>query len=282
MSGKIHGGALQSESVARLQSHLLVHFKYLGAQCSLRFQALPDQASLGLAPLPPPRGGAVAAVEDGDDEFLGGEDAGGSALADAEAPPAPLEHDGGPGEDAEGPESGGESGGQPSKEPLVPLPPPAEPPPAAAAPPPQSPPSSSSDSGSESDDDDSDSDQSGNDHAQGSQEEDEFGADDPEVPEISVDGAYVPATVLNEPVWLERHRVHGTVGLRVKCTRHQNCWRYRSLRLWRDRLGPDAAAKYLATWLAGGPIMSVADHKKFKPTVMQVERFIEERPDFEH
>jgi hypothetical protein len=54
------------------------------------------------------------------------------------------------------------------------------------------------------------------------------------------------------------------------------------LKLWRDRLGPDAAAKYLATWLAGGPIMSVEDHKKFKPTVMQVERFIEERPDFEH
>ena len=63
----------------------------------------------------------------------------------------------------------------------------------------------------------------------------------------------------------------GRDGLVVQCPHHPECNRFRTIGLWADRHGADAAQWYLATWLHQGAFCGAAAHRdKRRPSMKDV------------
>jgi hypothetical protein len=229
-------------------------------------QALPDLALLGLPPLPLSAAAPAAALEDGEDEFLGGDS------GEIEEPRALPEN--GPTDDIL----------------LAPLPPPLDVPPGSDQQP--APGADGPDAGQL----EVIEDEFAGEEAPGEVPpppdpfeplEDEFaggaavddGGEGGAVGRGPIGDSVVPPTILGIPCRIEWHMYKGTAGLRILCNRHVNCAKYRSLKLWEEQLGPSAASQYLATWLAAGPLMEREDHSLFRPTLAQVRAFVRDHPD---
>jgi hypothetical protein len=75
----------------------------------------------------------------------------------------------------------------------------------------------------------------------------------------------------------ELHSRHGTLGLRVSCPNplHPNCSKYRSVQCDAGIFGPRAAEFYLRAWLVASNNMSLAEHKRFRPTRAQTREAME-------
>jgi hypothetical protein len=67
-------------------------------------------------------------------------------------------------------------------------------------------------------------------------------------------------------------------GLRIGCSNphHGACNRFRSMRLWVDIFGRNAAAVYLEVWLSRAYELSEDQHRKWFPTQKQVQTFVQE------
>ena len=79
---------------------------------------------------------------------------------------------------------------------------------------------------------------------------------------------YVPEFIQGQFVQRERRYADGWIGLRVKCPIHENCSKYRSMRMYRA-LGPSAAADYLNTWLNAALDHTRDSHMAYKPTLAE-------------
>ena len=88
-------------------------------------------------------------------------------------------------------------------------------------------------------------------------------------------GMPAPKVVLGRTLTLEQHR--GRPGYRVTCPYHAGCKLFRTIGLWGDDLGPQAAEWYLATWLAAGEDEAFPNHKEYKPTLPQVRDYKERK-----
>ena len=77
----------------------------------------------------------------------------------------------------------------------------------------------------------------------------------------------VPSDIFGQETKLEHHiNRGGDVGIRIRCSNHPNCRRY--------RFGPRAAWKYLACWLFSSSDLSENDHRQWRPTDDEVEEFV--------
>lgn len=109
------------------------------------------------------------------------------------------------------------------------------------------------------------------------------GSDD-EIHGDTDDDPYYPETILGQ-------RVHFVCGraddkwsyhnrLVVKCNIHADCSKGRSTFLNLDIFGLRAAEIYLATWLDKSDCMPKHEHEKWRPTVSEMQAFMEAHPDF--
>ena len=69
----------------------------------------------------------------------------------------------------------------------------------------------------------------------------------------------------------ELHLRHGILGLRLSCPNpvHPNCSKYRSVQCDAGIFGRKASEYYLRAWLLASYTMSLAEHKRFRPTRAQ-------------
>ena len=67
----------------------------------------------------------------------------------------------------------------------------------------------------------------------------------------------------------------GAVGLRVRCNcaGHANCGKYRSANLGLALLGPEAPVWYLRLWMSRSGVLSLAEHREWRPKLHEVKAF---------
>ena len=78
---------------------------------------------------------------------------------------------------------------------------------------------------------------------------------------------------------MHRQRKDSHKGLRVACANvgHLNCSRFRSLRIWSEQFGANAAAMYLDLWLSKSDSMTTKEHKAWYPTKRDLMEFTKSR-----
>ena len=94
--------------------------------------------------------------------------------------------------------------------------------------------------------------------------------------ELQALGVKVPHDVYGVGIAIERHRSNGSVGLRVTCPRHPECRCYRAIKVGYNTLGPGCASAFLADWVSQAGHMSREENKKYRPTIRQVQQFVED------
>ena len=73
----------------------------------------------------------------------------------------------------------------------------------------------------------------------------------------------------------ELHADTGDVGLRVKCSTHDDCRRFRSIKKDTHHFGPRAAQFFLGCWLEKASTMSRAEHRGHSPRRREIKAYIE-------
>ena len=85
----------------------------------------------------------------------------------------------------------------------------------------------------------------------------------------------IPTHILGRRVTVER-KGHN-VTLRVTCVRHAKCKIGRSVNVWRDDLGPRAAAFFIGCWLSAAADHD-GDHSQWKPNLAEVRAYRDSLP----